>query len=290
MITDSRCMLEERIRDLVATGELERALAELLHIAATNDPALADQARLLSLQLAELERQTALGTASEENRAVKRARIAQGVLYLVRTLGEDEAPQARAIAPAPQAIAIAASSAPPSAQPAAFAPLRIFVSYAHEGDGVTAPRSAWLDALLLQLKPLVREGLAIVWSDGGIPDGRRFDEVIRSELERADAAVLLVSARFLASDYIYRREVPAVLDRWQQGRLTIYIVVLDPCAVASTRFKFPDPDHGPHEVALGELQLAHPPERPLSSLGSVDANRVLLGLADKLRALARSAC
>ena len=112
----------------------------------------------------------------------------------------------------------------------------------------------------------MREKAIVLWSDRRLDDGERFDSVIRAEIERADAAILLVNARFLASDYIYRNELPTLLERHRRGKVTLHVLVLEPCAIDSTRFKYPDAATGAHELCLGELQASHQPAVPLDAM------------------------
>jgi hypothetical protein len=292
-------MSEAEIRNLLANGELSEALSRLVQLASQRDQRLHDDVTVLLSRLRALEREADLGLVGAEPAAVQRAKITQSALRLSRRLDAEAWPAA-----ADPAVRTVTATLPtkgetnsagvalhspetavrtPSAAP--FAPLRVFVSYAHEQALSSGSRSLWLDELLVQLRPLEREKLVTVWSDRRIADGTRFDDVIRVELERADVAILLVNARFLASDYIYNYELPLLLERWQQGSLCAYVLVLEPADLVGTRFKYPDPDTGPHVLSLGELQAAHPPERPLAALSLTDAQAILATLATKLRSL-----
>jgi hypothetical protein len=78
------------------------------------------------------------------------------------------------------------------------------------------------------LRPLEREGLVISWFDGNISPGRNIDSEILGQLRTADIMLCLVSAAFLASDYIYSREVGIALARHKAGELQIIPVILRP--------------------------------------------------------------
>lgn len=82
---------------------------------------------------------------------------------------------------------------------------RIFVSYSHEDD-------YWLGRLLVHLRPLEREGRIEPWSDREIRPGDEWKEEIRKAIEACQAAVLLISADFMASDFINDDELTPLLE------------------------------------------------------------------------------
>ena len=70
---------------------------------------------------------------------------------------------------------------------------RVFISYSHEDQ-------EWADRLFRHMKPLTAARNITVWSDRNIRAGESWREEITEELSKADVAVLLVSADYLASD------------------------------------------------------------------------------------------
>src|SRR5215217_2981026 len=74
----------------------------------------------------------------------------------------------------------------------------VFVSYSH------ADRE-WQRRLTVMLNPVVRDGSLALWWDNYVAAGDRWRPEIYNALNRARAAVLLVSADFLASRFIMRR-------------------------------------------------------------------------------------
>jgi hypothetical protein len=83
-------------------------------------------------------------------------------------------------------------------------PTQVFISY--------SPRdNAWLERLQIHLKPLVREGIAI-WDDTKIKPGSPWQSEIRQAIAVAKMVVLVISADFLASDYIADKELPPLKE------------------------------------------------------------------------------
>lgn len=100
---------------------------------------------------------------------------------------------------------------------------RIFVSYSHQD-------SHFLTRLKVHLRPYERDRLVDVWSDERIQAGDDWRDEIESALESASVAILLVSADFLASDFIANNELPRLLDAARQRGTRIIPVILKPCA------------------------------------------------------------
>ncbi|HEY1919212.1 MAG TPA: toll/interleukin-1 receptor domain-containing protein [Streptosporangiaceae bacterium] len=108
-----------------------------------------------------------------------------------------------------------------STQPDA-GPSRVFLSYARQ-DRLEK------DALTVQLAPLERQGLISIWSDEKISPGEEWLKKIDQALGSATIGVLLISASFLASDFIVTQEVPKLLNRHANDTI-IYPIIIKPCA------------------------------------------------------------
>ena len=83
----------------------------------------------------------------------------------------------------------------------------VFISYAHRD-------KSWLERLQVHLKPL--GDLARPWDDTKIRPGDRWPAEIDAAIDEAKVVILLVSADFLASDFIRRKELPDLL---KEGRV-----------------------------------------------------------------------
>src|SRR5262249_29151659 len=102
---------------------------------------------------------------------------------------------------------------------------RVFVSYSHEDE-------KWLDRLRIFLKPLVREGQIDLWSDKRITPGSEWKAEIDSALNHAAVAILLISANFLASDFIAEAELPVLLAAAERRGLIVLPVIVGPSQFA----------------------------------------------------------
>lgn len=101
----------------------------------------------------------------------------------------------------------------------------VFVSYSHSD-------REYLDRLLVHLRPLEREGLIDLWVDTRLRAGDRWKKEIEKALARATVAILLVSADFLASDFITDNELPPLLRNAEEKGTRIVPLIVKPCRFA----------------------------------------------------------
>jgi hypothetical protein len=145
---------------------------------------------------------------------------------------------------------------------------RIFISYSHAD-------SRFVERLLVHLKPLELEGTLDPWTDRRIDAGTRWRDEIRAALHEAVAAILLVSADFLASEFIIRNELPPLLKRAETEGTVVIPVILKPCRYV-------------RDATLRDLQAINDPIRPLAALPEVEQEALLDKVAETVeRALRR---
>jgi len=98
----------------------------------------------------------------------------------------------------------------------------VFLSYSHRDEQEK-------EELVAQLKVLHHDGIEL-WVDDDIHGGADWEQAISEHIERANVAVLLISASFLTSEFICSSEVPKLLQRRDSGALTIFPIVGKDCA------------------------------------------------------------
>jgi GTPase SAR1 family protein len=106
-------------------------------------------------------------------------------------------------------------------------PVKLFISYSHRDDAAR-------DRLQTFLTPLERSGTVIVWTDRRLVGGERWDQEIKREIGTAELIVFLLSADFLASNYIYGVEMRIARERWEEGAVEILPIVVGECLWDST--------------------------------------------------------
>jgi hypothetical protein len=80
------------------------------------------------------------------------------------------------------------------------------------------------------MRPFERKNLIDVWSDSKIRVGQDWRKEIKLALDHAAVAIFLISADFLASDFIITNELPPLLTAAKRNGLEIIPVILKPCA------------------------------------------------------------
>lgn len=140
---------------------------------------------------------------------------------------------------------------------------KVFFSYTHKDQ-------MYFDELMVHVKLLSQRYDFEVWSDQKIQSGDSWETEIAAALETADVAILLVSADYLASEWLASNELPSLLKRAEQGEIHIIPVILRPCAWAHT--------------PLAYYQVLPRDAAPISTLSEVDKDKAWVDLYDFLEA------
>jgi hypothetical protein len=99
---------------------------------------------------------------------------------------------------------------------------RIFLSYAHADEDLKKE----LDKHLM---PLKRSGKIETWNDRELIAGQEWNEEILSELNKAEIILLLISSDFIASQYIWEKELTTAMNRHNEGTAKVVPVIIKNC-------------------------------------------------------------
>ena len=92
-------------------------------------------------------------------------------------------------------------------------------SYAHEDESLR-------DELAGHLKIMERRGVIRPWHDRCLAPGQTWDQEINTQLATADLVLLLVSADFINSDYIWGKELDVAMKRHASKEASVVPVML----------------------------------------------------------------
>ncbi len=93
-----------------------------------------------------------------------------------------------------------------------------------------------LEQLSTQLALMERKGELQLWDDSDIAPGQEWDNAIKANLAAADVILLLVSADFLATSYIWDVEITKAIERHERGEAKVIPIILRPCDWTDTPF------------------------------------------------------
>jgi len=135
---------------------------------------------------------------------------------------------------------------------------KVFISYSHKD-------KKFLERLHTHLRMYERDGRIDYWDDTRLTPGSKWQDKISVEINCARIAVLLISADFLASDFVASHELPPLLDLAEQNGVRILMVILSPCNFQQT--------------LLSSYQAINAPSNPLNGFHSASTKiRLLLRL------------
>ena len=139
---------------------------------------------------------------------------------------------------------------------------KIFISYSHRD-------KPFLDRLMVHLKPLEKQGLIDPWADTRLLVGDSWKKEIEKALKGAKVGILLISADFLASDFIISNEMQPLLQSAKDEGTLILPVILKPC-----RFL--------RDKNLRKFHAVNAPEEPLSLLDENERELIYDTIAQRI--------
>ncbi len=143
----------------------------------------------------------------------------------------------------------------------------VFISYSHED-------ILWLERLRVHLKPLERDYALDIWDDREIQAGSKWFEEIERAIQSAKVALLIVSADFLASDFIASNELPPLLEAAKKDG-----AVIMPLIVSPSRFK--------SIKNLCQFKAINDPSRPLVNMAKGEQEEMLVKVSEEIEVLFR---
>jgi len=97
---------------------------------------------------------------------------------------------------------------------------KVFISYAHAAES----RTRWVDRIRTHLLTLPQSLDLEIWDDSRIEAGQRWESEIAHAIRYARVAILVLTADFLASDFIRKAELPPLLEAAEAEGATILCV------------------------------------------------------------------
>ncbi len=143
----------------------------------------------------------------------------------------------------------------------------IFISYSHKDE-------EWKDKLVTHLGVLEKEGLLDLWDDRKIEVGDDWRPEIEKAIERADIAILLISANFLTSNFILDEEVPKFLARREKKGMRVFPLIIKPCAWTEVKW-------------LSKIQARPKDGKPLSTRRAPQVDSDLTAFAKEIAAIVK---
>ena len=141
----------------------------------------------------------------------------------------------------------------------------IFISYSHDD-------AKWLEKLKKHLKGLKNYYDFDEWDDQRLKASDEWEKEISEALEHSTIAICLVSASFMASDYIMGNELPHLFNKANHNGTKIIPLMVSACGVFE-------------DCWLSKYQAAGSPQKTLSECTDAEVERRLANLMRNLKEL-----
>jgi hypothetical protein len=119
------------------------------------------------------------------------------------------------------------------------------------------------------LKPIVDADLVARSDDRKIKPGSKWRDEIRLAIDAASIAILMISADYLASEFITKNEIPPLLKAAEERGCQILPIILSPCRFLRT-------------PSLAEFQAVNPASRPLSAMSAHEREALFVRVAETI--------
>jgi hypothetical protein len=136
----------------------------------------------------------------------------------------------------------------------------VFISYSHTD-------ARWLSRLQIHLRVIERLGVIDLWSDTRIKSGAKWKKEIAHALDSASAAILLLSADFLASEFVMTNELPPLLAAAEKKGVLILPLIVSACRFQAVK-------------DISQFQAINDPRKPLNVMTKGRQEQVFDRVAD----------
>jgi hypothetical protein len=99
--------------------------------------------------------------------------------------------------------------------------VKVFICYSHADQDLR-------NRLEEHLSALIYSGAITIWQDQKIPLGANWEDQINTHLNEAGLILPLISARFIASNYCWNKELKIALQRHKEGTARVVPIILRP--------------------------------------------------------------
>jgi hypothetical protein len=122
---------------------------------------------------------------------------------------------------------------------------KVFVAYNHKD-------TKWLKRVQIHFRPLEQRGMIELWDHSKIAVGAKWKEEIQEVIHLSTIIILIVSADFLASDFLTEYELPKLLSHAEANGATIMPIIVAPCLLEGS--------------GIEVFQTLNPLNKPLSEM------------------------
>jgi hypothetical protein len=142
----------------------------------------------------------------------------------------------------------------------------IFISYAHSDE----KRWGWVERIRTHLRAFSHDTALEVWDDTRIEPSQRWQERIREAIEKTRTAILVLTADFLASEFVRKSELPLLIEAAESDGAKIFCLYGSPVHLSGTAKR------------LSDYQFVNSPNEPLSFLSESDRELVFVKLCESV--------
>lgn len=135
----------------------------------------------------------------------------------------------------------------------------VFISYSRKDEELK-------NIFVTHLKSLVQQGDITLWDDQNIGTGDDWYPAIQNALQKAMVGICLISADYLASDFINKEEIPAFMDRRKNEGMLIIPILVRPCPWRKIRWLKNIQIFPRNNISLEEIPLKVKREKALSEI------------------------